>query len=116
MKRLNEREIIDLITSYIDDQLLDEVKNDDVVIFPLRNGFPKRMNQTSNMNIVLKSDMLVESTDVTIKSPTIAPFLLGILLFGKVVTPIILQSMINSLDSLVFRQVRLDLHEPDNTG
>ncbi|HET6716274.1 MAG TPA: AIR synthase related protein, partial [Nitrososphaeraceae archaeon] len=64
MKRLNEREIIDLFTSYIDDHLLDKVKNDDVVIFPLRNGLPKRMNQTSSMNIVLKSDMLVESTDV----------------------------------------------------
>jgi hypothetical protein len=39
--------------------------------------------------------------DVTIKSPAFAPFLLGILLSGKDVTPIILQSMINSLDSLV---------------
>ena len=64
MKRLNEREIIDLFTSNINDPLLDKVKNDDVVIFPLRNGSLKRMNKTSNMKIVLKSDMLVESTDV----------------------------------------------------
>jgi thiamine monophosphate kinase len=64
MKKLNEREIIDLFTSYIDDPLLDKVKNDDVVIFPLRNGSLTRMNKTSSMNIVLKSDMLVESTDV----------------------------------------------------
>lgn len=64
MKRLNEREIIDLFTSNINDPLLDKVKNDDVVIFPLRNGSLKRMNNTSNMKIVLKSDMLVESTDV----------------------------------------------------
>lgn len=64
MKRLNEREIIDLFTSYIDDPLLDKVKNDDVVIFSFRNGLLKRMNKTSSMNIVLKSDMLVESTDV----------------------------------------------------
>jgi thiamine-monophosphate kinase len=65
MKRLNEREIIDLFTSNINDQLLDKVKNDDVVILPVRYGLLKRMNnKTSNMKIVLKSDMLVESTDV----------------------------------------------------
>lgn len=63
MKRLNEREIIDLFTSYIKDPLLDKVKNDDLVIFPLRYGFPKRMNKTSNIIVALKSDMLVESTD-----------------------------------------------------
>src|SRR6476620_9318672 len=39
--------------------------------------------------------------DVTIISPAFAPFLLGILLSGKVVIPIILQSTINSLDSFV---------------
>ena len=64
MKRLNEREIIDLFTSKINDPLLDKVKNDDVVILPVRFGLLKRMNKTSNMSIVLKSDMLVESTDV----------------------------------------------------
>lgn len=64
MKRLNEREIIDLFTSKINDSLLDKVKNDDVVILPVRFGLLKRMNKTSNMSIVLKSDMLVESTDV----------------------------------------------------
>ena len=63
MKRLNEREIIDLFTSYIKHPLLDKVKNDDLVIFPLRYGFPKRMNKTSNIIVALKSDMLVESTD-----------------------------------------------------
>lgn len=63
MKRLNEREIIDLFTSFINDPLLDKVKNDDVVIFPLRYGFPKRMNKISNIIVALKSDMLVESTD-----------------------------------------------------
>ena len=63
MKRLNEREIIDLFTSYIKDPLLDKVKNDDLVILPLRYGFPKRMNKTSNIIVALKSDMLVESTD-----------------------------------------------------
>jgi thiamine-monophosphate kinase len=63
MKRLNEREIIDLFTSYIKDPLLDKVKNDDLVIFPLRYGFPKRLNKTSNIIVALKSDMLVESTD-----------------------------------------------------
>ena len=35
MKRLNEREIIDLFTSYINDPLLDKVKGDDLVIVPL---------------------------------------------------------------------------------
>lgn len=64
MKRLNEREIINLFTSYINDPLLDKVKNDDVVIFPLRYAFPKRINKTSNIIVALKSDMLVESTDV----------------------------------------------------
>src|SRR6185503_13307919 len=64
MKRLNEREIIDLFTSRINDPLLDKVKNDDVVILPVRYNLLKRMSKTSNMNIVLKSDMLVESTDV----------------------------------------------------
>jgi thiamine-monophosphate kinase len=64
MKRLNEREIIDLFTSNINDPLLDKVKNDDVIILPPRHDLLKRMNKTSGMNIVLKSDMLVESTDV----------------------------------------------------
>ena len=64
MKRLNEREIIDLFSSNINDPLLDKVKNDDVVILPVRYGLLRRMNKTSNMKIVLKSDMLVESTDV----------------------------------------------------
>lgn len=64
MKRLNEREIIDLFTSYINDPLLDKVKNDDVVILPLRSDLLKKINRTSSMKIVLKSDMLVESTDV----------------------------------------------------
>jgi thiamine-monophosphate kinase len=64
MKRLNEREIIDLFTSRINDPLLDKVKNDDVVILPVSYNLLKRMSKTSNMNIVLKSDMLVESTDV----------------------------------------------------
>jgi len=64
MKRLNEREIIDLFTSRINDPLLDKVKNDDVVILSVRYNLLKRMSKTSNMNIVLKSDMLVESTDV----------------------------------------------------
>jgi thiamine-monophosphate kinase len=64
MKRLNESEIIDLFTYKINDPLLDKVKDDDVVILPLRHGLIKRMNKTSKMNIVLKSDMLVESTDV----------------------------------------------------
>jgi thiamine-monophosphate kinase len=64
MKRLNEREIIDLFTSYINDPLLNKVKNDDVVILPLRFDLLKKTNKISNMKIVLKSDMLVESTDV----------------------------------------------------
>ena len=64
MKRLNEREIINLFTSYINDPLLDKVKNDDVVILPLRYNLQKKINKTSSMKIVLKSDMLVESTDV----------------------------------------------------
>ncbi len=64
MKRLNEREIIDLFTSYINDPLLDKVKGDDVVIVPLKYDMIKRMNKTGRMNIVLKSDMLIESTDV----------------------------------------------------
>ena len=63
MKRLNEREIIDLFTSYINDPLLDKVKGDDVVIVPLKYDMIKRMNKTGRINIVLKSDMLVESTD-----------------------------------------------------
>lgn len=64
MKRLNEREIIDLFTSNINEPLLEKVKNDDVVILPVRYDLLKTMNKKSNMTIVLKSDMLVESTDV----------------------------------------------------
>lgn len=64
MRRLNESEIIDLFISKINDPLLDKVKDDDVVILPVRYGLIKRMNRTRKMNIVLKSDMLVESTDV----------------------------------------------------
>lgn len=64
MNRLNEREIIDLFTSKINDPLLDKVKNDDVVILPVRYGLLRRISKTSKMKIVLKSDMLVESTDV----------------------------------------------------
>jgi thiamine-monophosphate kinase len=64
MKRLNEREIIDLFTSYINDPLLDKVKGDDVVIVPLKYDMIKRLNKTGRVNIVLKSDMLIESTDV----------------------------------------------------
>ena len=64
MKRLNEREIIDLFTSYINEPLLDKVKGDDVVIVPLKYDMIKRMNKTGRINIVLKSDMLIESTDV----------------------------------------------------
>lgn len=64
MKRLNEKEIIDLFNANINDPLLDEVKNDDVVILPIRYGLLKELHRTSKMKIVLKSDMLVESTDV----------------------------------------------------
>jgi len=64
MKRLNESEIIDLFTSRINDPLLDKVKDDDVVILPVGYGLIKRVNKASKMNIVLKSDMLVESTDI----------------------------------------------------
>ena len=64
MKRLNEREIIDLFTSYINDPLLDKVKGDDVVIVSLKYDMIKSMNKTGRINIVLKSDMLIESTDV----------------------------------------------------
>jgi hypothetical protein len=34
MKRLNEREIIDLFNSYFSNPLLDKVKGDDLVISP----------------------------------------------------------------------------------
>ena len=72
MKRLNEREIIDLFTSYINDPLLDKVKGDDVVIVPLKYDMIKRMNKTGRMNIVLKSDMLIESTRCTRNYETLA--------------------------------------------
>lgn len=63
MKRLNEREIIDLFNSYFSNPLLDKVKGDDLVICPLKNSVIKQAIKTNRMNIVLKSDMLVESTD-----------------------------------------------------
>ena len=63
MKRLNEREIIDLFISYFNNPLLDKVKRDDLVISPLKNSVIKQAIKTNRMNIVLKSDMLVESTD-----------------------------------------------------
>ena len=63
MKRLNEREIIDLFISYFNNPLLDKVKGDDLVISPLKNSVIKQAIKTNRMNIVLKSDMLVESTD-----------------------------------------------------
>lgn len=64
MKRLNEREIIDLFISYFNDPLLNKVKGDDVVIVPLNYNMAKRGNKRIGLNIVLKSDMLIESTDV----------------------------------------------------
>ena len=64
MKRLNEREIIDLFISYFNNSLLDEVKGDDVVISPLNYNMIKQVIKTNRINLVLKSDMLVESTDV----------------------------------------------------
>src|SRR6186997_284091 len=63
MKRLNEREIINLFISYFNNPLLDKVKRDDLVISPLKNSVIKQAIKTNGMNIVLKSDMLVESTD-----------------------------------------------------
>lgn len=64
MKRLNEREIIDLFTSYLGDPLLNKITGDDVVIAPLKYDLTKGTSKTTRLNIVLKSDMLVESTDV----------------------------------------------------
>ena len=64
MMRLNEREIIDLFISYFKDPLLNKVKGDDVVIVPIKYNMTKRTNKTTRMNFVLKSDMLIESTDV----------------------------------------------------
>jgi hypothetical protein len=51
MNRLNEREIIDLFTSKINDPLLDKVKNDDVVILPVRYGLLRRISKTSKMKL-----------------------------------------------------------------
>jgi len=64
MMRLNEREIIDLFISYFKDPLLNKVKGDDVVIVPIKYDMTKRTDKTTRIKFVLKSDMLVESTDV----------------------------------------------------
>jgi thiamine-monophosphate kinase len=64
MKRLNEREIIELFISYLNDPLLNKVKDDDVVIVPLRYKVTTRANKATGINFVLKSDMLIEGTDV----------------------------------------------------
>ena len=64
MKRLNEREIIDLFISYFDNPLLNKVNGDDVIILPLKYNTSKRSNKTTSLTLVLKSDMLIESTDV----------------------------------------------------
>ena len=64
MKRLNEREIIDLFISYFDNPLLNKVNGDDVIILPLKYNTTKRSNKTTSLTLVLKSDMLIESTDV----------------------------------------------------
>jgi thiamine-monophosphate kinase len=64
MKRLNEREIIDLFISYFDNPVLKKVYGDDVIILPLDYNTTKRSNKRTNLTFVLKSDMLIESTDV----------------------------------------------------
>jgi thiamine-monophosphate kinase len=64
MKRLNEREIIELFISYFNDPLLNRVKDNDVVIVPLKYKVTSRANKATRINFVLKSDMLIEGTDV----------------------------------------------------
>jgi thiamine-monophosphate kinase len=64
MKRLNEREIIELFISYFNDPLLNKVKCNDVVIVPLKYKVTTRANKATGINFVLKSDMLIEGTDV----------------------------------------------------
>ncbi len=64
MTRLNEREIIDLFVTYFKDPLLNKVKGDDVVIVPLKYNMSKKTSEITRTNLVLKCDMLVQSTDV----------------------------------------------------
>jgi thiamine-monophosphate kinase len=63
MTRLNEKEIIGLFSSKLRINKMIKNENDDVVILPLKNII-KHFNYTSSTLLVLKSDMLVESTDV----------------------------------------------------
>jgi thiamine-monophosphate kinase len=63
MTRLNEKEIIGLFSSKLRINKMIKNENDDVVILPLKNII-KHFNYTSSALLILKSDMLVESTDV----------------------------------------------------
>ncbi|MFL6396951.1 MAG: thiamine-phosphate kinase [Nitrososphaeraceae archaeon] len=63
MTRLNEKEIIGLFSSRLRINEMIKNENDDVVILPLEKII-KQFKNRSSVLIVLKSDMLVESTDV----------------------------------------------------
>jgi thiamine-monophosphate kinase len=63
MTRLSEKEIIGLFSSKLQINKMIKNENDDVVVLPLENII-KHFNYASSATVVLKSDMLVESTDV----------------------------------------------------
>ena len=63
MTRLNEKEIIGLFSSKLRINKMIKNENDDVVVLPLKNII-KHFNYARSGIVVLKSDMLVESTDV----------------------------------------------------
>jgi thiamine-monophosphate kinase len=63
MTRLNEKEIIGLFSSKLRINKMIKNENDDVVVLPLKN-ITKHFNYARSSIVVLKSDMLVESTDV----------------------------------------------------
>lgn len=69
MTKLDEKEIIDLFISKLGIHKVVEFEKDDVVIFPLKKKIKKISSSssvpaTTTANLILKCDMLVESTDV----------------------------------------------------
>lgn len=68
MTKLNEKEIIDLFISKLGINNVVEFEKDDVVILPLKNikkiPAATTTTATATTNLILKCDMLVESTDV----------------------------------------------------
>jgi thiamine-monophosphate kinase len=71
MTKLNEKEIIRLFSSKLEIKRITRDRNDDVVVLPLENLSAHLNYSGSPAVVVLKSDMLVQSTDIP---PTMRPW------------------------------------------